>query len=65
ATLGAALTSFVGVKCYKSIDEARKSFFTEEKVFYPNYANSETLDRIFDRYLKALENLRRLYGAPE
>ncbi|MEM3716526.1 MAG: FGGY family carbohydrate kinase, partial [Candidatus Bathyarchaeia archaeon] len=32
ATLGAALISFVGAGYYESIDEARRSFFTEEKI---------------------------------
>lgn len=65
ATLGAALISFVGIGHYGSIDEARKSFFTEEKIFHPNPANSEVLDKIFERYLRALEDLKHLYGAIE
>ncbi|MCX8171852.1 MAG: FGGY family carbohydrate kinase [Candidatus Bathyarchaeota archaeon] len=63
ATLGAALISLVGIGQYASTDEAKKSFFAEEKIFYPNLVNGEVLNKIFEKYLRALEDLKSLYRA--
>ncbi|MBS7625021.1 MAG: FGGY family carbohydrate kinase [Candidatus Bathyarchaeia archaeon] len=65
ATLGAAIISFVGSGYYKSIDEARKRFFSEERIFYPNPDNSKILDKIFEKYQKVLDSLRHIYGVED
>lgn len=61
ATLGAALTSFVGIGYYGSIDEARKILFKEERIFNPVEEQKSTYDSIFKRYVSALESLKQFY----
>ena len=61
ATIGAALLSFVGVGYYRSIDEARRNFFAEEKVFSPNKYSNMVYNRVFEDYSEALECLRDFY----
>ncbi|MEM2702687.1 MAG: FGGY family carbohydrate kinase, partial [Candidatus Bathyarchaeia archaeon] len=61
ATIGAALMSFVGTDYYSSIEEARKSFFSEEKMFNPNAEKNKIYNRIFEEYSRALESLKRFY----
>ncbi len=61
ATLGAALTSFVGVGYYDSIKEARENFFAEEKIFEPNATTNAIYDEIFKKFMKSLRCLKGFY----
>ena len=61
ATLGAALTSFVGIEYYSSVEEARKSFFAEEKIFEPNATANATYNEVFKEFMKALKSLKQFY----
>ncbi|MEM3194470.1 MAG: FGGY-family carbohydrate kinase, partial [Candidatus Bathyarchaeia archaeon] len=58
APIGAALISLVGLGYYRSIDEARKNFFGEEKIFTPVLENKSVYDSIFGKYLEVLERLK-------
>jgi len=61
ATLGAALTSFVGIGYYRSIDEARKNLFMEERVFNSVEERKSAYDSIFKRYIDVLKSLKEIY----
>jgi L-fuculokinase len=64
ATIGAALIAFVGINYYNSIEEAKKRFFSEEKVFSPNLDRKRIYDEIFKKYLNSLEILKQFYSQP-
>jgi len=59
-TVGAALAAFTGLGRYKSLDDARKSIFSQRRVFEPS-SNQSLYETIFERYMVALESLKTLY----
>jgi len=59
-TVGAALAAFTGLGRYKSLDDARKNIFPQQRVFEPS-ADQSLYKTIFIRYLKALESLKIFY----
>jgi len=61
ATIGAALISFVGIDYYSSMREARKRFFTEEKIFEPNAAANTLYNEVFKKFMESLESLKQFY----
>jgi len=62
ATVGAALIAFVGTNYYSSINEARKRFFSEEKVFSPDLDKNRIYNEVFKKYLRSLEALKQFYS---
>jgi len=59
--LGAAIAAFIGIGRYKSLEEARESILSEEKVFEPG-GKSAVYKMLFKRYMDALKNLKGYYG---
>ena len=58
--LGAALTAFIGLGTYKSLEEARKHVFSKERRFEPS-SEKKIYKMLFERYMDALENLKGYY----
>jgi len=59
-SLGAAITAFIGMGLYKSLDEARKYIFSEERRFEPS-SRADIYNALFKRYIDALESLKDYY----
>ncbi|RJS86967.1 hypothetical protein CW704_04225 [Candidatus Bathyarchaeota archaeon] len=58
--LGAALVAFIGIGVYKSLEEARKYVFSEERKIEPS-GKEDIYKKLFERYMNALENLKNYY----
>ena len=58
--LGAALAAFIGMGFYKSLEDARKYIFSEEKKFEPN-GDEDAYKALFRRYMDALDALKDYY----
>jgi len=58
--LGAALAAFIGMGLYKSLEEARRYVFSEERRFEPS-GKVGVYDALFKRYMNALESLKDYY----
>jgi len=58
--LGAALTAYVGIGRYASLPEAQKNISLEERRFEPG-VDQGLYEHIFERFMKALENLKVLH----
>jgi L-fuculokinase len=59
--LGAAITRFIEAGTYRSLEDARRRIFSEERVFRPD-ADAEVYEELFRRYKGALEALREYYS---
>jgi len=59
-TLGAALTTFIGIDRYRSLAEAKEYVFSQEKIFEPS-RDRDIYETVFERYRKALDNLKDFY----
>jgi len=58
--LGAALTAFIGMGIYGSLEEARKYVFSEEKKFEPS-GKEDAYRVLFKRYMNVLDSLKDYY----
>lgn len=58
ASLGAALISLVGIDYYDSVKEARKNFFTKEKIFEPNIAANIIYNEVFKKFMNFLKCIK-------
>jgi len=58
--LGAALTAFIEIGCYRSLEEARKTIFSKEEKIEPS-GSEDTYKMLFKRYMDALDALKRYY----
>jgi len=59
-TVGAALSSFIGIGRYRSPEEASRHVLSQQRVFRPGH-NQIIYQNIFRRYMKALKSLEDFY----